>query len=189
MQARLVITYLFFWLLSDRSLFTLMATTDITLYHSRYGLVTILCIYLVCNSTRAANSGGFSVKLIHRDSPSSPFYHRTKAWNSLSKDFRHSMRPYFDPIFHQNVTQSGVRADRGEYLMKLTIGNPPFDVYGIADTGSHLVWAQCLPCLTRNIPQLTVTCLVLQPNARQLALALVHLRTLAITVTAMVTSH
>ncbi|CAL9003615.1 unnamed protein product [Prunus brigantina] len=30
--------------------------------------------------------------------------------------------------------------------MKLSIGNPPLDVYGIADTGSDLVWTQCVPC-------------------------------------------
>ncbi|KAL6132529.1 hypothetical protein ACLB2K_064770 [Fragaria x ananassa] len=110
-------------------------------------LATILCIYLVCCSATATSNGGFSVKLIHRNSPNSPFYHRTKTPpNRLSNGFRHSMRPYFDPFDH-NGAQSGVKADKGEYLMKLTIGNPPFDVYGVADTGSDLVWAQCLPCV------------------------------------------
>lgn len=30
--------------------------------------------------------------------------------------------------------------------MKVSIGTPPFDIYGIADTGSDLIWAQCIPC-------------------------------------------
>ncbi|RZB77782.1 Aspartic proteinase CDR1 [Glycine soja] len=39
-----------------------------------------------------------------------------------------------------------VTSNNGDYLMKLTLGTPPVDVYGLVDTGSFLVWAQCTPC-------------------------------------------
>ena len=34
----------------------------------------------------------------------------------------------------------------GEYLMKVSLGTPPVELLGIADTGSDLTWTQCLPC-------------------------------------------
>ncbi|KHN35117.1 Putative aspartic protease [Glycine soja] len=39
-----------------------------------------------------------------------------------------------------------VTSNNGDYLMKLTLGTPPVDVYGLVDTGSDLVWEQCTPC-------------------------------------------
>ncbi|XP_031255454.1 aspartic proteinase CDR1-like [Pistacia vera] len=45
-----------------------------------------------------------------------------------------------------NAPQTSISPDNGEYLMKFSIGTPPVDVYGILDTGSDLLWAQCLPC-------------------------------------------
>ncbi|KAD0929802.1 hypothetical protein E3N88_43542 [Mikania micrantha] len=32
------------------------------------------------------------------------------------------------------------------YLMKISIGTPPQDIIGVADTGSDIVWTQCEPC-------------------------------------------
>ncbi|XP_054813522.1 aspartic proteinase CDR1-like [Prosopis cineraria] len=34
----------------------------------------------------------------------------------------------------------------GAYLMKIFIGTPPVERWAIADTGSDLIWYQCLPC-------------------------------------------
>ncbi|KAE8677367.1 hypothetical protein F3Y22_tig00111539pilonHSYRG00037 [Hibiscus syriacus] len=34
----------------------------------------------------------------------------------------------------------------GIYLMKLSFGTPPVEYFAIADTGSDLIWIQCLPC-------------------------------------------
>ncbi|XP_027916007.1 probable aspartic protease At2g35615 [Vigna unguiculata] len=33
------------------------------------------------------------------------------------------------------------------YYMKYSIGTPPFEVVGYADTGSDLIWTQCQPCI------------------------------------------
>jgi hypothetical protein len=32
------------------------------------------------------------------------------------------------------------------YVMSYSIGTPPFQFYGIVDTGSDLIWSQCKPC-------------------------------------------
>lgn len=44
------------------------------------------------------------------------------------------------------IPQSPTYAYLGHYLMELSIGTPPFKIYGIADTGSDLIWTQCVPC-------------------------------------------
>ncbi|KAL4595857.1 hypothetical protein ACB092_12G122400 [Castanea dentata] len=104
------------------------------MFHSRFLLAFILLNYLVCLFATAASTGGFTVELIRRDSPKSPFYNADKTTTSrLDK-------------YYTNAAQSQLLANKGEHLMKLTIGTPPVDIYGIADTGSDLVWTQCVPC-------------------------------------------
>lgn len=34
----------------------------------------------------------------------------------------------------------------GEYLLNISIGTPPRTLIGIVDTGSDLIWTQCIPC-------------------------------------------
>ncbi|BFG37983.1 hypothetical protein CerSpe_242570 [Prunus speciosa] len=34
----------------------------------------------------------------------------------------------------------------GEYLMKISVGAPPWEFFGVADTGGDLTWTQCMPC-------------------------------------------
>lgn len=41
---------------------------------------------------------------------------------------------------------SRVVPDSFEYLMELRLGTPPFSVLAIADTGSDLIWTNCVPC-------------------------------------------
>nr|KYP58973.1 Aspartic proteinase nepenthesin-1 [Cajanus cajan] len=41
---------------------------------------------------------------------------------------------------------SEIIANSGAYLMRYSIGTPPFEVMGFVDTGSDLVWLQCNPC-------------------------------------------
>ncbi|XP_030936326.1 aspartic proteinase CDR1-like [Quercus lobata] len=45
-----------------------------------------------------------------------------------------------------NVPQAQLIPYHGQHLMKASIGTPPVDIYGVADTGSNLVWTQCVPC-------------------------------------------
>ncbi|XP_020206519.1 aspartic proteinase CDR1-like [Cajanus cajan] len=95
--------------------------------------------------------GGFSVQLIHRDSPNSPFYNPTETpFQQLHKAFQRSFHRvnHFYPKSKasQETPQSVISSNQGEYLVKYSIGTPPFEVIGIADTGSDLVWSQCKPC-------------------------------------------
>ena len=45
-----------------------------------------------------------------------------------------------------NVPQTQLTLHKDQHIMKFSIGTPPVDFYGTADTGSNLVWTQCLPC-------------------------------------------
>ncbi|KAH7836309.1 hypothetical protein Vadar_034506 [Vaccinium darrowii] len=45
-----------------------------------------------------------------------------------------------------NSIQAPVFAGDGEFLMNFTIGSPAVPVSAIMDTGSDLIWTQCMPC-------------------------------------------
>ncbi|ESW21352.1 hypothetical protein PHAVU_005G063600 [Phaseolus vulgaris] len=95
--------------------------------------------------------GGFSVELIHRDSPKSPFNNPTKTlFQKLNNSFHRSLErvKHFYPTTKatENTPQSVITSNQGEYLVKYSIGTPAFEVMGIADTGSDLIWSQCKPC-------------------------------------------
>ncbi|KAK7334917.1 hypothetical protein VNO80_26683 [Phaseolus coccineus] len=113
-----------------------------------------LAVYSVSSlfSTEANESpSGFTVDLIHRDSPLSPFYNPSltpsqriinAALRSISRVNRVSN------LLDQNneLPQSVLLPDHGEYLMRFFIGTPPVERLAIADTGSDLIWVQCSPC-------------------------------------------
>ncbi|XP_068329592.1 aspartic proteinase CDR1-like [Pyrus communis] len=106
----------------------------------------------------SALNGGFSVDLIHRDSPKSPFYnHSLTPAERLRNAFRRSINRinHFNPTASSLSQQAGLNqaeatiiSDNGEYLLDLSIGTPPFPIKGIADTGSDLIWTQCNPCVS-----------------------------------------
>ncbi|XP_027768465.1 aspartic proteinase CDR1-like isoform X2 [Solanum pennellii] len=87
----------------------------------------------------------FSIDLIHRDSPNSPFY-------DPSLSFTQRMNNSFHRSFHRSISlclpssSVVVASNNGEYLMRYSIGTPPVHTLGVADTGSDLTWTQCLPC-------------------------------------------
>ena len=95
-----------------------------------------------------ATSGGFSVDLIHRDSPLSPFFDPSKTRTErLTDAFRRSVSRVgrFRPGNLKGI-ESSIVPSAGEYLMNLSIGIPPVPIIAIADTGSDLTWTQCRPC-------------------------------------------
>ncbi|KAM6590359.1 hypothetical protein CsatA_012964 [Cannabis sativa] len=53
-----------------------------------------------------------------------------------------------DSSSSSSVFESPIRAGNGEFLMQLSIGTPPNAYSAIMDTGSDLIWTQCLPCET-----------------------------------------
>lgn len=110
-------------------------------------------------------SAGFTIDLIQRDSPFSPLYDPSaNRFNRLRDAFRRSFsrihiynknNPHkystsldspSSPSSSLSSIQSTITAGSGEYFMNISIGTPPVEVVGIADTGSDLIWTQCKPC-------------------------------------------
>ncbi|KAK2980913.1 hypothetical protein RJ640_001697 [Escallonia rubra] len=55
------------------------------------------------------------------------------------------------PIARRNTRfrpypESTVKPSEFKFLTKISIGSPPVESYAIADTGSEVVWVQCMPC-------------------------------------------
>ncbi|KAL7160272.1 hypothetical protein ABFS83_01G082800 [Erythranthe nasuta] len=98
--------------------------------------------------------GGITADLINGDSPLSPFYDPSltqfqRVRNSLSHSLlRHRSIRSNDSksSVMTSPPESYVTPTAGYYLMKIQVGAPPVEVYGIADTGSDLTWTQCAPC-------------------------------------------
>ncbi|XP_019152428.1 PREDICTED: probable aspartic protease At2g35615 [Ipomoea nil] len=100
----------------------------------------------------SAQSNGFTVDLIHRDSPLSPFFNPSNSrFDSLRESFRRSQAraAYFKKRAALGSAKFVVDIEviPGEYIMKFSIGTPPVETFAIADTGSDLTWTQCLPCV------------------------------------------
>ncbi|EOA28356.1 hypothetical protein CARUB_v10024560mg [Capsella rubella] len=96
-----------------------LATTMIALFLQ----IIITCFIF---TTTASSPHGFTIDLIQRRSnASSP---RLRSDTQLGS-------PYANTVF-----------DNDEYLMKLHIGTPPVEIEAVLDTGSELIWTQCLPC-------------------------------------------
>ncbi|KAL6981523.1 Aspartic endopeptidase [Sarracenia purpurea var. burkii] len=101
----------------------------------------------IAGSTRA----GFSMDLIHRDSPESPFYnHSLTPFEHVGHALRRSANRanYFKSasLSPQDASTEIIASD-GEYLMKIAVGTPKFNLLALADTGSDLTWTQCSPCI------------------------------------------
>ncbi|XP_019255223.1 PREDICTED: aspartic proteinase CDR1-like [Nicotiana attenuata] len=93
------------------------------------------------------DGNGFTLDLIHRDSPLSPYYnpsitHSKRLRNAFIRSF--SRESFFNKS--NDTIQSDIIPIPGEYLMKISIGTPAFEIVAIADTGSDLTWTQCKPC-------------------------------------------
>ncbi|KAK1285370.1 Aspartic proteinase CDR1 [Acorus calamus] len=111
----------------------------------------LICLIIFTSTTNAANSD-FSLTLIHRDSPLSPFHNpnltryelnQAKFDRAIAYELALSVAPSspkLDPITPQLIPQ------KGEYLVRFAVGDPPVPVHAIFDTGSSFIWFQCQPC-------------------------------------------
>ncbi|XVE52767.1 hypothetical protein DITRI_Ditri02bG0150000 [Diplodiscus trichospermus] len=118
-------------------------------------IAVILSSILIQSVVAAKVVSGFSVELIHPDSPPSPFYNASLTPSEiLTKNALHSMQRIknFQSLIDQKAIQSVLIRCEGCYLMKLSFGTPAVEYFAIADTGSDLTWIQCAPC-TRCYPQ------------------------------------
>ncbi|XWS42799.1 hypothetical protein CRYUN_Cryun16bG0045400 [Craigia yunnanensis] len=116
-----------------------------SLFSLVFAILVLSCLCLV-----EAQKRGFSVELIHRDSLKSPLYNPLE---TTSDRVNKALRRSFSRVHHfkstsvsTKETEADIIAYTGEYLMKISIGTPAFDIVAIADTGSDLIWTQCKPC-------------------------------------------
>ncbi|KAM3685450.1 hypothetical protein ACJW31_11G118500 [Castanea mollissima] len=128
-----------------------MASPHHSLLSLAASATTFSIILLCCFTLIEALNGGFSVDLIHRDSPDSPFYNASETHSQrVAKALRRSINRvnHFKPSssVSPNLAQTDIISNSGEYLMKYSVGTPPVAILGVADTGSDLIWLQCKPC-------------------------------------------
>ena len=96
------------------------------------------CFFLWSFSLIEASNGGFSVDLIHHDSPNSPFFYPSK---TASQCIAMALHPSINHINHfkqtsspsPNQAQVDIISNVGEYLMKYSLGTPPMQILGFVD--------------------------------------------------------
>ena len=116
-------------------------------------LATTFSIILLCSfSPVEALNGGFTMDLIHHDSPNSPFYNASETHSQcIAKALRYSINRlnHFKPtsLVPPTSLQTDLISDSNGYLMNYSVGTPPVPKLAIVDTGSDLIWLQCKPCI------------------------------------------
>ncbi|WVZ03657.1 hypothetical protein V8G54_024463 [Vigna mungo] len=113
----------------------------------RYSSFLIVFVFLQNISFSKALKSSFSVEMIHRDSPKSPFYrptetHFQRVENAILRSIHRAN--YFK--LDSNDVESTITPASGEYLLNYSVGTPPVQILGIIDTGSDIIWMQCQPC-------------------------------------------
>nr|GMC54872.1 aspartic proteinase CDR1-like [Ipomoea batatas] len=110
----------------------------------------IFCVFALL----FAEINGITLDLIHPDSPHNPFRHPSQSrFGYIRQAFRNSQSraAYINHRINGDFStkfETAVKPAGGGYVMKYSIGTPPLETYGIADTGSDITWTQCKPCKT-----------------------------------------
>ncbi|XP_044378676.1 aspartic proteinase CDR1-like [Triticum aestivum] len=104
---------------------------------SLLGLFLILTP-LLCGCT----GGGFSVELIHRDSPRSPFHDpsltpRARVLAAVRRSYAGSGSPGPDGAVSEVISGTF------QFFMYVNVGTPRTRMLALVDTGSDLVWLRC----------------------------------------------
>ncbi|XP_054813238.1 aspartic proteinase CDR1-like [Prosopis cineraria] len=119
--------------------------------------IIIIFSSVISSVAKAKTKHGFTVELIHRDSPKSPFYNNystplspfQRVDNALRRSFKrvnHLLAKSAEVDIADEDAESEVFYRDGEFLMTYSLGTPGIGTNGILDTGSNLVWLQCEPC-------------------------------------------
>ncbi|CAN1245961.1 Aspartic proteinase CDR1 [Linum grandiflorum] len=115
-------------------------------------LLALIVTVLISVAKTSSASRGFSIDLLHRDSPNSPLYnpHETRAQrleNAAKRSLR-GARHRLDIIRSARLddVEAPLTPDTAEYLVKISLGTPSFPIFAVADTGSDIIWTQCKPC-------------------------------------------
>ncbi|KAL5796874.1 hypothetical protein ACOSQ2_001694 [Xanthoceras sorbifolium] len=123
-----------------------MATCNFQLAYFFFSVTSLLLLSTVI---QADTDIGFSVDLIQRDSPLSPFYNPSETYidrlhNAFLRSILRINHFKTSSSASTEALQSPMVPSGGEYFMEISIGG--IKVLGVADTGSDLNWIQCKPC-------------------------------------------
>ncbi|PRQ43943.1 putative nepenthesin [Rosa chinensis] len=123
-----------------------------TPYHSLSAIASsIVILFLLVRSNAQDNvphhGGVISLNMIHRDTPSSPLYNSSLTnWQRVSNALRRSRDRINRFTSSEDESPDHLMYSEGDYLVNISIGTPPRPFIGIVDTGSDLIWTQCMPC-------------------------------------------
>ncbi|MCD7452714.1 hypothetical protein HAX54_017933 [Datura stramonium] len=95
-----------------------------------------------------SENDGFSIELIHPNSPKSPFYNPALNQRQLMKNaLQHSINRAKFLLSNSQLSTLIIPDIKGLYLTKISIGTKPSAKLAVVDTGSDLIWIQCQPCI------------------------------------------
>ncbi|KAK4261565.1 hypothetical protein QN277_004544 [Acacia crassicarpa] len=114
-----------------------------SLFSANFSFTIFLLLLVILNNP--LKPAGVTVDLIPRDASKSHFERLQNALARSAKRASHINSVLSNNLGGSKIQTQIISAD-GAYLMNVSIGTPPVTVLGIADTGSDLVWTQCLPC-------------------------------------------
>ncbi|XP_028797524.1 aspartic proteinase CDR1-like [Neltuma alba] len=122
-------------------------------HHSlSFALILLLSTFSInVSATNNKLPKGFSIDLIHRDSPLSPFFnssmtHSERVQNAVLLSLSRSNRLGQSSMAETSeLVETDIFPNDASYLMKISVGTPPVERWAIADTGSDLIWIQCSP--------------------------------------------
>ncbi|BFG15169.1 hypothetical protein CerSpe_014430 [Prunus speciosa] len=123
-----------------------------SLFSTIFFFLNTIFVLQSINSISSSTAGdGFSVRLIHRDSPLSPSYNRSMtaydriqaaAYRSVLRlNHIHSLTTTFSSSEHD--ISSRIVPENGEYIVTFSVGTPPTQVHAFMDTGSDAIWVKC----------------------------------------------
>lgn len=117
--------------------------------HTNNAIPIALCFSLFFHLISA-----FTIDLIHRDSPLSPFHNSSKSPSQLLQNaaFRSLSRSKSLNNNNTNGLQTDIHSANDDpstdYIMRIYVGTPPVEMWAILDSGSNFIWLQCKPCAT-----------------------------------------
>lgn len=125
-----------------------------TLSSLSFALILFLSTFSVNSNATKKLPKGFSIDLIHRDSPLSPFYnssmtHSERVQNAALRSMSRANRfgqSSSSMAETSELVETDIIPNDANYLMKISVGTPSVERQAIADTGSDLIWFQCSPC-------------------------------------------
>lgn len=103
----------------------------------------IIATMSITISLHSSTTQGLTIDLIRRDFVQS---HSLIASLTPSQRLINMLRRSLNRVKTPTQHPVDIISDKGEYLMKLSIGTPPVETLVVADTGSDLTWIQCKPC-------------------------------------------